>query len=76
MMYSILALLTRGYRQTLVTQGQPGAGKMLVKQGHPGWRKHPTSTCNECICLPYRQFGLNNKSSLYPERVLYGTVTL
>ena len=49
---------------------------MLVKQGHPGWRKHPTSTCNECICLPYRQFGLNNKSSLYPGRVSYGNVTL
>ena len=76
MMYSIPALLTRGYRQTLVTQGQPGTGKMLVKQGHPGWRKHPLQTCNECICLPYRQLCLNNKASLYPDRVLYGTVTL
>ena len=36
----------------------------------------PLDTCNECILLPYRQLCLNNKYSLYPDRVLYGTVTL
>ena len=36
----------------------------------------PLDTCNECILLPYRQLCLNNKDSLYPDRVSYGTVTL
>ena len=35
----------------------------------------PLDTCNECILLPYRQLCLNNKDSLYSDRVSYGTVT-